>query len=836
MIILAFMPQSMGAISTETRGQETGGGWNSYSFDLSNVYVLGNLCGERQVWIAFHFDSDYSYHYEGTYLDDMVLKKEGKAWTIAVYLAADNTLGGAPAFADFDEIEKALMTSGNDVNVIVLWDDTTNPDTTLYWVQPDSTEGSHATYTKDITYWNVPAGWAFAYPAGCPTGYPTGSATSTELDMGTQSTLTDFLDWVFRNFQSDYYGLILWNHGGGWEPKKTVTPVRVEALLENGAVWEQTFWPRGEELAKKPILERAPRQAPLDRGICWDDTSGTYLDTKEVAYGIDNSTGGWVDNLGFDACLMQMLEVAYEIRDTPNVAADYITASQETEWGWGWAYHQILSGITSATTPYQLAVTWGTTRTRWQSGGLDTISSIDVWRVDDLANAVTALANRLSTLLSSFVDYHCILLSKLQSSCFAYNEYIDLEDFCRWIRVWFDSMGDTTTRDLADAVCTEIGTAVVVAQSTAPGYFGASGISIYMPHYHDVQWMASRGASHASYNSTNFAFCNDHTWDDFLTNWLAADHPDPHESNDTPSTAYNRGTCSPNWLYFTFESDFDDLTDDWYKFTVPYPSYITVWAWCTERNSDTVMYLYDSLADAQADNWFAMDDDGIYWTLGRDNMGSYYSASSKLDAGTYYVKVVPYTSYGTLRDYQLWIQTSRAPTPAVFRVESSGNVLADGPFYGAGFHTGSADVAEWVPVSEPVESGDVLELDPDNPGCYRKSRGPCSTLVAGVVSTDPGVVLGADTPSSSASGFGPWTMDFGPWTSDSAFLALIGIVPVKVTDEGGPIQPGDLLVTSSTPGHAMRWDPQSGEACNFVGKALERLERGTGVILVLLMH
>jgi hypothetical protein len=61
-------------------------------------------------------------------------------------------------------------------------------------------------------------------------------------------------------------------------------------------------------------------------------------------------------------------------------------------------------------------------------------------------------------------------------------------------------------------------------------------------------------------------------------------------------------------------------------------------------------------------------------------------------------------------------------------------------------------------------------------------------------------------------------------------------VPVKVTDEGGPIQPGDLLVTSSTPGHAMRWDPESGEPCNFVGKALEPLESGTGVIQVLLMR
>jgi len=158
-------------------------------------------------------------------------------------------------------------------------------------------------------------------------------------------------------------------------------------------------------------------------------------------------------------------------------------------------------------------------------------------------------------------------------------------------------------------------------------------------------------------------------------------------------------------------------------------------------------------------------------------------------------------------------------TAAVFRVErETGNVLTDGAYYGTGFISGSADVAEWVPVSELVEPGDVLELDPNKPGYYRKARGPCSTLVAGVVSTSPGFVLG-----------------HGPDTEGKALLALIGIVPVKVIAEGGPIQPGDLLVVSSTPGYAMRWDPESGEPCGFVGKALEPLQEGYGVIFVLLV-
>jgi len=170
------------------------------------------------------------------------------------------------------------------------------------------------------------------------------------------------------------------------------------------------------------------------------------------------------------------------------------------------------------------------------------------------------------------------------------------------------------------------------------------------------------------------------------------------------------------------------------------------------------------------------------------------------------------------------VPTPTSGTAAVFRVDKSGNVYSDSGYYGAGFYTGSADVAEWVPVTEAVEPGDVLELDPDHPGYYRKARGPCSTLVAGVVSTDPGFVLGSPTTYSL------------PTTHAQALLALIGIVPIKATDEGGSIEPGDLLSTSSSPGYAMKWNQEDGLACSLVAKALEALDSGNGVIQVLLMR
>ena len=52
------------------------GGWLSQSFDLTNVYTLGDLRGQPSVWIAFRFVADESITFsEGAHVDDIVLRK-----------------------------------------------------------------------------------------------------------------------------------------------------------------------------------------------------------------------------------------------------------------------------------------------------------------------------------------------------------------------------------------------------------------------------------------------------------------------------------------------------------------------------------------------------------------------------------------------------------------------------------------------------------------------------------------------------------------------------------------------------------------------------------------
>jgi V8-like Glu-specific endopeptidase len=262
---------------------------------------------------------------------------------------------------------------------------------------------------------------------------------------------------------------------------------------------------------------------------------------------------------------------------------------------------------------------------------------------------------------------------------------------------------------------------------------------------------------------------------------------------------------------------------------------------------------------------------------------------SGLSPGTQYCYRVKARDKSSNHNETGWSSTEcvTTGTPAVFRVEKDGDVYADRAYYcglpSGCFNVGTgADIAEYINVSEPVEHGDVVELDPERPGYYRKSREPYSTLAVGVISTTPGITMGLPDgesqlipPLSQL----PLNLDLRishlqepkltladlslqavldgnlllelsimtPYPSlielasryrlrDQPLLALMGVVPVKATTENGPIRPGDLLVSSSTPGHVMRCDEPKECKGAIIGKALEPLKEGTGVIKMLVMR
>jgi hypothetical protein len=65
-------------------------------------------------------------------------------------------------------------------------------------------------------------------------------------------------------------------------------------------------------------------------------------------------------------------------------------------------------------------------------------------------------------------------------------------------------------------------------------------------------------------------------------------------------------------------------------------------------------------------------------------------------------------------------------------------------------------------------------------------------------------------------------------------LALVGKVYCKADATFGPIEVGDLLTTSPTPGHAMKASDPVKAFGAVIGKALRPLERGAGLIPILI--
>ncbi len=123
------------------------------------------------------------------------------------------------------------------------------------------------------------------------------------------------------------------------------------------------------------------------------------------------------------------------------------------------------------------------------------------------------------------------------------------------------------------------------------------------------------------------------------------------------------------------------------------------------------------------------------------------------------------------------------------------------------------DLAELVPIGEPAEPGDVVVIDDRAPLRFKLCDSAADARVAGVVSSEPTVIVGSGRPEA----------DYRP-------LALAGIVPCKVIAVE-PIRPGDLLTTSQKRGYAQKAVvPQPG---TILGKALEPLPAGEGVIRVL---
>ncbi|MFA5780541.1 MAG: clostripain-related cysteine peptidase [Elusimicrobiota bacterium] len=376
-------------------------------------------------------------------------------WTYAVYLDADNNLEDA-GVADF--LEMAKVGSNSDINIVVQFDRASGYDTTY----GDWKTCKRFKVTKGMT----------------PT---TANALEDlgEANMGSPTTLTNFITWVWLNYPADRYALVLWNHGGGWR-------------------------------------DRSISFSPMDRAVCWDDgNNGDCLYMKEVRTAIEKASHTF-DLIGFDACLMGHLEIAYELRNV--ISADgAMVGSEETEPGDGWSHDTLLAWL--AANPSATPVQFGskivdTYASHYGASDACTLSCIEMTKVNDVVGKLNAFADSMND------NSQLTAIKSARTNCKAYSEtdgYYGL-DIYRFADQVNTSVTNSSIKTAASDLKTSVGAAVAKNYAGSPrndtAKYGSHGLCVYFPKtksYYDSSYTSA-----ILYGSDT-----SNKWDDFLNRYYA---------------------------------------------------------------------------------------------------------------------------------------------------------------------------------------------------------------------------------------------------------------------------------------------------------------------------
>ena len=302
-----------------------------------------------------------------------------KSWTLVVYMSADNSLSNT-ASNDLNEIEASMESV--DANVLILIDQRGNADTHAYRARYDSAGPLNSAIVSD----EVPLGDVYGGWDGL-----------TELDLANPDTLLHFCKWAVENYPAEHLGLVLWDHGDGW---------------------------------RKKLALRKPR-----KDICYDGyNSMDMLELKTALATLKQDTGVTFDLVGMDACLMGMVEVAYQIKDLCKV----MVASEESVPWDGWDYG-FLSEIKpgSDLSPKELAMhivnyfynSYNDGMPDPEDESFITLSAVDEAKFDD---GFVASLNGLAQLLIGSMEHSKSKVYNAYVSSYRmqdYWSYVDLKDF-----------------------------------------------------------------------------------------------------------------------------------------------------------------------------------------------------------------------------------------------------------------------------------------------------------------------------------------------------------------------------------------------------------------------
>jgi hypothetical protein len=298
-----------------------------------------------------------------------------------------------------------------------------------------------------------------------------------EADMGDPNTLADFINWAETNYPAQHYALTLWDHGDGL----------------NGAIF--------------------------------DDNSGLgqpdNLTVPEMGQALQAAATP-VDILNFDACDMNMLEVAYQVRNS----VSYMVGPEDLGWSVGSSgflapFDQILTNLTadSSMSPRNLAVMMADLYFHsWSAGNLTIMASvIDLSKVQMLAQDMDNLAQEIVA-NGSISDRILLDKHRTESPVYPNPTFAGPPNDSRDLGTWLQKVSEDTgiTPGISADAAAALGdyNDAVIANFVNPG--AGTGLAIYMPE----------GAPAGSYSWQNLEFAGDTHWGDFLT-WRVADQITP---------------------------------------------------------------------------------------------------------------------------------------------------------------------------------------------------------------------------------------------------------------------------------------------------------------------
>jgi hypothetical protein len=316
-------------------------------------------------------------------------------------------------------------------------------------------------------------------------------------DMGSKEGLKDFIRWGVKTFPAKRYAVVVWNHGQGWR------------LMSPGSATNRSSkTPTPGEALSSPVPNTF-------RSVSADFESRHIIYNVDVAGAIRESMEGKaLDVLGFDACLMAMLESAYEFRDLGKV----LVASEEVEPGTGWDYETILSGFAAkpsmdASEAAKLIV--GSYEQQYAGRGKTTLSAFDL-------SSAKAIATDLDTLIGRIVakgDAQAAKAARAPMLAYADASYIQSSvDLGAWLDNLQQHTKDPDLSMLASDLRKKLDGAIIAnyASRTSKQY-GSNGLAIFFPRSNEA---FRNDPDYEGYVIANthkpVSFVREHRWAAFL--------------------------------------------------------------------------------------------------------------------------------------------------------------------------------------------------------------------------------------------------------------------------------------------------------------------------------